>query len=316
MISIEHRTGALKLAQSRHAEHAALKPQHFVSLADIDAATAKGLVAHALEMKRTPHAQADLLRDKAVALLFQKTSTRTRCSFERAAIELGAAPSYIDWRSSNFVLADIGDEIKTLSRYFDAIVARVTDRDTLMAMVDASEVPVVNGLCTVEHPCQALADYMTMSEYFGTDLNGLVVAYVGDGNNVCRSLLHGAGKFGAHVNLCSPPGYELKTNGAGVTIFDHPMDAVRNADVVYTDTWVSIGSEAETDKRLAIFAPYQLNEALLGAAPGHALVMHCLPAHPEQEITAGVLRGPRSIVFDQAENRKHAQKALLEWLIG
>ncbi|MDD3370958.1 MAG: ornithine carbamoyltransferase, partial [Alphaproteobacteria bacterium] len=183
----------------------------------------------------------------------------------------------------------------------------------------ASEAPIVNGLSDRMHPCQALADYATMAEYFGGDLRGLRLAYIGDGNNVARSLVHGAAALGVHLTLCGPEGYKLDADTINaakscVSYVNHPVDAVCDADVVYTDTWISMGDEAETQKRLKDFSFYQVNADLMANAPSHALVMHCLPAHPGQEITAELLRSPRSIVFDQAENRTHAQKALLHWL--
>jgi len=314
------RSEALKLAQTSYRQHAAIKPRSFLTLAKLAAGDLQSILDTGLDMKRSPNDYADLLKGRALALLFQKTSTRTRCSFEQAARELGATSNYIDWRTSNFVLGDLCDEAKVLSRYYDLIVARVNEHQTLKVLAASSEVPVINGLSDRFHPCQALADYMTMAEYFGPDLNGLRLAYIGDGNNVCRSLVHGALALGVHMTLCGPEGYKLDdetlaTAKKCVSYVNHPADAVRDADIIYTDTWISMGSEAEAAKRLNAFSFYQVNEDLVSTAPSHALIMHCLPAHPGQEITAEVLRSSRSIVFDQAENRTHAQKALLRWIL-
>jgi ornithine carbamoyltransferase len=321
MIEKLEKNNAFELAEQRFSERMQRKPHSFVSLEDLTSSEMKSIIRGAIEMKNNPGDFSTVLYGMSIALLFQKTSTRTRCSFEKAALELGAFPSYIDWQTSNFVRADLCDEVKVLSRYYDLLVARVLKHETIVTMARESEIPVVNGMCDIEHPCQALSDFMTITEYFGENLDGLRIAYIGDGNNVCRSLVHGAIHMGAKINLCSPERYALDdaTVAAGrglVTRFTHPADAVRNADVIYTDTWVSIGEEAETQERLATFQPYQINAQLLASAPARVLFMHCLPAHPGQEVTPDILRSPRSLVFDQAENRCHAQKSLLAWLVN
>ena len=321
MIDISTRNKAFELAEQRFDERLKRKPRSFLSLQDLTASEMKTIVRHGIQMKSKPEDFSAALQGMSIALLFQKTSTRTRCSFENAAVELGAYPSYIDWKTSNFVLADLGDEVRVLSRYYDLIMARVLKHETLVTMARESEVPVINGMCDREHPCQILADFMTITEYFGENIAGLRLAYLGDGNNVCRSLVHGAIHMGVRVNLCSPENYTLddETVAAGkglITRVADPRDAVRDADIIYTDTWVSIGDEKETQERLAAFKPYQINAQLLASAPSNVLFMHCLPAHPGQEVTPEILRSPRSLVFDQAENRCHAQKALLEWLIN
>jgi ornithine carbamoyltransferase len=319
MVDIAKRDRAFELAEQRFAERLKRKPCSFLSLQTLTPLEMKTIIRRGIEMKNRPGDFSQVLHGMSVALLFQKTSTRTRCSFENAVVELGAFPSYMDWKTSNFVLADLSDEVKVLSRYYDLIVARVFKHETLVTMARESEVPIVNGLCDREHPCQALTDFMTIAEYFGENLEGLRIAYLGDGNNVCRSLVHGAIHMGVQVNLCSPERYALddETVAAGkglITRTTHPLDAVRDADIIYTDTWVSIGDEAETQERLAAFEAYQVNAQLLAFAPPQVLFMHCLPAHPNQEVTPEILRSPRSLAFDQAENRCHAQKALLEWL--
>ena len=321
MIDKIKKNQAFELAEQRFSECLKRQPRSFLSLKDISSAEMKSIILRGVEMKKKPDACSTILRNKSAALLFQKTSTRTRCSFENAVVELGAFPSYIDWKTSNFMLADLCDEVKVLSRYYDLIIARVLKHAMLVTMAEGSEVPIVNGMCDREHPCQALADFMTLVEYFGEDLDGLRIAYLGDGNNVCRSLVHGAIHMGVQVNLCSPQHYALDDDtvlaGNGlIARVDDPIQAVHDADVIYTDTWVSIGDEAETQERLAAFQAYQVNAELIASAPSQVLFMHCLPAHPGQEVTSDILRSPRSLVFDQAENRMHAQKALLEWLVN
>ena len=319
-IAPAHRDAALALATRRDHERRALRPRSFITLDDIDARALSQVVDQALAAKRGLADGAGALAGRSVALLFQKTSTRTRCSFAAAAREAGAQADYLDWSRSNFVLAELRDEIAVLSRYYDLIVARVDRHESLRVMAAHSEVPVVNGLCDRHHPCQAVSDVMTLKEYFGADLRGLRLAWLGDGNNVCRSLVQAATRSGVEVTLSSPAGHELDDvtacqGGALVRRVADPRAAVEGADVVYTDTWVSMGQEAELAARKAALAGWQVDVRLMDAAPRHALFMHCLPAHPGLEVTAGVLRSPRSIVLDQAENRKHAQKALLAWLL-
>ncbi|HEX4208449.1 MAG TPA: ornithine carbamoyltransferase [Ktedonobacteraceae bacterium] len=319
MIDKIKRDKAFELAEQRFRARMKRKPRSFLSLEDLKSSEMKNIIHRGIEMKNKPGIFSTALHDMSIALLFQKTSTRTRCSFENAAVELGAFPSYIDWKTSNFVLADLCDEVKVLSRYYDLIVARVLKHETLAIMAQEGEVPVVNGMCDREHPCQALSDFMTITEYFGDDLDGLRIAYLGDGNNVCRSLVHGAIHMGVQVNLCSPEHYALddETVAAGkglITRVTDPIAAVSDADIIYTDTWVSIGDEAEMQERISAFKPYQINAPLIASAPSQVLFMHCLPAHPDQEVTSDILRSSRSLVFDQAENRGHTQKALLEWL--
>jgi ornithine carbamoyltransferase len=317
-IASARRSAALALATRRDQDRRGVRPHSLVTLDDIDAATLARVVDQALEMKRTPARFADALAGRAITLLFQKTSTRTRCSFAAAAREMGAQADYLDWSRSNFMLADLRDEIAVMSRFCDLIVARVDRHESLRVMAAHSEVPIVNGLCDRHHPCQAISDMLTLREYFGDDLRGLRLAWVGDGNNVCRSLVQAATRLGVEVTLSSPAGYALDDVGQGAALVRRiadPRAAVEHADVVCTDTWISMGQEAEFEERKAALAGWQVDARLMAAAPRHALFMHCLPAHPGMEVTAEVLRSPRSIVLDQAENRKHAHKALLAWLL-
>jgi ornithine carbamoyltransferase len=306
-----------RLIQERRTVRRGRPERSFLTIADLEPSAVAEVLAGGLEVKRDPARFGQTLRNRSVALLFQKTSTRTRVSFEIGVGEMGGQALYLDWRSSNFVLADLQDEIRVLSRYTDLIMARVYQHGDLETMRAFSEVPIINGLSDLSHPCQGLTDYMTMLEYFGS-LKGLRVGYVGDGNNVCHSLIEGAIATGSHIVVSHPPGYgpddEIVTRGkaaGALTLSARPEDAARDVDVIYTDTWISMGDEAERDVRLRAFDGYQVNEALLAQAPSHALVMHCLPAHRGYEITAGVLDSPNSVVFDQAENRKHLQKFLM-----
>jgi ornithine carbamoyltransferase len=298
------------------------KPERsFLSIEELAPAEVAAILRGGLDVKARPERYRRALEHRAVALLFQKTSTRTRCSFEVGVAELGGQPVYIDWRTSNFTLGELQDEIRVLSRYFDLIMARVYRHEDLLTMKAHSEVPVINGLDDHYHPCQGLTDYMTVLEYFG-ELDGLKLAYVGDGNNVCHSLIDGGVRCGVRVAVAHPQGYapradivERARRLGEVTLTNDPREAVRGADVVYTDSWVSMGDEAQAEVRLRAFAGYQVNEELLAHAAPHALVMHCLPAHRGKEISDGALDSPNSVVFDQAENRKHLQKYLMAWIL-
>ncbi len=255
------------------------------------------------------------LDGRSVALVFEQPSTRTRVSFEVGVAELGGTPVVLRGDELQLTRGEsVSDTARALSRFVAAIVVRTASQETLAEFAGSSEVPVVNGLTSTHHPCQALADLLTLRERFGA-LEGLVVAYVGDGNNVARSLALLGSRAGVEVRVASPEGYRLEPGLAALDT-DDPLQAVTGADAVYTDVWISIGQEAEAERRRADLGPYRVGEALVSAASERAIVMHCLPAHPGDEITAEVLYGERSVVWDQAENRLHAQKALLELLVG
>jgi ornithine carbamoyltransferase len=292
-------------------------PRHFLTGTELDRSELDALLARAAELKagRAERVGADALGGKTVALFFEKPSTRTRVSFQVAVTELGASP--LPLRADELQLGrgeSIGDTAKVLSRYLDAIVIRSGSQETVEELAAGASVPVVNGLTPLHHPCQALADLLTLRERFG-DLEGLRLAYLGDGNNVARSLALLAGAVGVEVVVAAPEGYRLE-DGVAASQTGNPAEAVAGADALYTDVWVSMGDEAEAEERRAALAPYRLSEELLAQAKPEAIVLHCLPAHPGEEITEGALYGPQSAVFDQAENRLHAQKALLELLLG
>ena len=251
-----------------------------------------------------------------MALLFEHPSTRTRVSFEVGVVELGGHPMVL--RANELQLTrgeSLRDTALVLSRHVRAIGLRTASEERLAALAEHATVPVVNMLSPLHHPCQALADLMTLREAFGS-IDGRVVAYVGDGNNVARSLAMVGALAGVTVRVAAPEGFQLEA-GTGAELFDDPAAAVDGADGVYTDVWVSMGDdESEASRRREALAPYRLDEALLARAAPHAIALHCLPAHPGEEITEGVLYGDRQRIWDQAENRRHAQKALLELLVS
>jgi ornithine carbamoyltransferase len=251
-----------------------------------------------------------------VALLFEKPSTRTRVSFEAGIVELGGHPMVL--RANELQLTrgeSLRDTALVFSRHVAAIGLRTGSEERLAGLAEHATVPVVNMLSPLHHPCQALADLMTLREAFGA-LEGRVLAYVGDGNNVARSLALVGALAGVRVRVAAPAGFQLDP-GTGAELLDDPAAAVDGADAVYTDVWVSMSDdEATADRRREALAPYRLDEALLARAAPHAVALHCLPAHPGEEITEGVLYGDRQRIWDQAENRRHAQKALLELLVS
>lgn len=278
------------------------------------------IIGTGIKIKKLPEKYSSALKNKVLAMLFQKTSTRTRISFEVAMYQLGGYAIYLDWRQTNLSIADLKDEIKCISRYCGIIMARVYAQKDLETIADAADIPVINGLSDTHHPCQILSDLMTIKEKLGS-FNNIKIAYVGDGNNICNSLILGCKKLGIKLSVATPKGYEpdnkiaLEGKKAGILqLMYEPKIAIKKADVIYTDTWVSMGQEKETKKRLKVFKPYQVNKNLLGNS--EALIMHCLPAHRGYEITDEVLDSKNSIVFDQAENRLHCQKAILLKVTG
>jgi ornithine carbamoyltransferase len=290
--------------------------RHFLTGEELDRAELTALLDRAAELKagREEGEGGEALAGRSVALLFGKPSTRTRISFELGVAELGGTPVVL--RGDELQLSrgeSLGDTARVLSRYLDAIVIRSGLDETVAELAAGADVPVINGLTPRHHPCQVLADLLTLHERLG-GLEGLRLAYLGDGgSNVARSLAILAKTAGIAVVIASPDGYRLEEGLAEQT--DDPAAAVAGADAVYTDVWVSMGDEAEVKRRRKDLAPFQLNEELLAAASDRAIALHCLPAHPGEEITEGVLYGERSAVWDQAENRLHAQKALLERLL-
>lgn len=272
------------------------------------------LIARAAWMKGNPHGSAEVLRGRTVALIFQHHSTRTRITFETGIVELGGHPMILDPNTTQLARGEsIRDTAYVLSRNVAAIGIRTGPDELVQELAEHATVPVINMLTAGHHPCQALADLLTLQESFG-HLDGLKLAYVGDGNNVARSLAILGARAGVTVSIAAPDGYQLEPV-AGAELTDDPLEAVRDANAVYTDVWVSMNDSPESaEARRAALAPYQLNDELLAAAAPGAIALHCLPAHPGEEITTSVLYGERQRIWDQAENRRHAQKALLELL--
>ncbi len=288
-------------------------PDHFLRVTDLDRAGLEALLDLAALMKRRPHGFVDVLQWDTVVCFFEKPSTRTRVSFAAAAERLGMLPLVL--RPDELQLGrgeTLGDTARTLSGYAAAIVVRTFAQETVDELAAAAGKPVINALTDEHHPCQALADLLTLRERFGV-LEGLRVAYVGDGNNVARSLADAAQLTGMELVIAAPSGY---AEGISARVTQDPAEAVEGADAVYTDVWVSMGEEAERTERLRALQPYQVDERLLLLAKPDAVFMHCLPAHRGEEVTDGVLDGPRSIVWSQAENRMPTEEALLLALIA
>jgi ornithine carbamoyltransferase len=290
-------------------------PRHFITGSELSPDELRSLIERALELKADPYSS-DALHKRTVALIFQKPSTRTRVSFEAGISELGGHPMVL--RTDDLQLTrgeSVRDTAYVLSRHAAAIGIRTGDDQLINELAEHATVPVINMLSPSHHPCQALADLLTLRETFGR-LDGLALAYVGDGNNVARSLIVVGTRAGLEVRVAAPDGYQLEADGAGV-LTDDPATAVNGASAVYTDVWVSMSDDPESAaERRRVLAPYRLDDRLLDQAAPGAVALHCLPAHPGEEITEQVLYGGRQRIWDQAENRRHAQKALLELLIG
>jgi ornithine carbamoyltransferase len=287
-------------------------PRHLLTGDELTREDVRAILHRAAELKASPRASR-ALQGRIVALIFDKPSTRTRVSFEAGVVELGGHPMIL--RGDELQLSrgeSVGDTARVLSLHVDAIGVRTGPDEVLRELAEAGTVPVFNMLTAGHHPCQALADLLTLHEAFG-DLEGRRIAYVGDGNNVARSLAVLGDIAGLEVVVASPAGFALEPV-AGVTLVEDPADAVLGAHAVYTDVWVSMGDEETADERRAALGPYRIDDALLDRAEPDAIALHCLPAHAGEEITTEVLYGPRQRIWAQAENRRHAQKALLEWL--
>jgi len=292
---------------------------HLLSISDLTPKELQELLDLSSELKEQRGQEMDALRNMSLAMIFEKPSTRTRVSFEVAMTELGGHALYLNYDDLQLGRSEtICDTARVLSRYIHAITARVYSHETVSELARCADVPVINALSDVEHPCQLLADLLTIREYKG-DFKGLRIAWIGDGNNVCNSLMLAAAITGMTLSIASPAGYEpdpdiqsqARELGCDLTITHDPVEAASGADVLYTDVWVSMGDETEEEKRLRDFAGFQIDGNLLCHAKSDCIVLHCLPAHRGQEITGEVLDGTQSVVLDQAENRLHVQKALL-----
>jgi ornithine carbamoyltransferase len=304
-----------------------MKNKDFVCINDLAQEEFDQIIDLAIEVKKNPSAYATSLKGKTLAMIFQKPSTRTRISFEVGIYQLGGIALYLSSNDLQLGRGEtVADTAKVLSRYVDGIMARVFSHQHILALASNATIPVINGLSDLLHPCQGMADYLTIREKKGK--GKLKIAYVGDGNNVAHSLLYGAPKAGLDISVVSPYGYfpdknivdevskEASKKGTSVEITADIDQGVRNADVIYTDVWTSMGQEAEQLKRLVNLRPYQINPELMKKARKDAIFMHCLPAHRGEEVVDEVVDSAQSVVFDQAENRLHVQKAIMLKLMG
>ena len=299
--------------------------RHFLDLRDFDSATLQGILDNAAGMKsalKSGMARERPLEGKSVAMIFEKPSTRTRVSFEVGITQLGGTPLMLSAQDLQIGRGEsIEDTARVLSRYVDAITIRCFAHDTLLTLAEHASVPVVNALTARSHPCQIMADLQTMIERHGP-LEGQTVTWVGDGNNVAASWIEAAARFNFQLRLACPEGYAppadlvawARAEGADLVLYDSALEAAKGTQTLVTDVWISMGDEEGT--RREDFKPFQVNDELLAAAAGDAIVMHCLPAWRGMEITEAVIDGPQSAVFDEAENRLHAQKAVLAWCVG
>jgi len=307
---------------------ARLAGEDLCSVGDLSSAEVRAILKLGHEVKRNPREYRHALDARQMVLMFEKASLRTRLSFEAGINTMGGNAIFVDQTSSPLGEREsIADVARNVERWVDVIVLRTYAHDTITEMAANSRVPVINALSDFEHPCQALADFMTIEEHFGTAA-GVNFTFVGDGNNVCHSLMLTGAQLGTNVTIATPRGYSpdieivtrareiAQANNCEIRLLQDPQLAVEGADAVYTDVCVSMGFEHESTKREPIFRPFQVNEALMRKAAPHAVFMHCLPARRNAEVTDEVLDGPQSIVFDQAENRMHCQKALLLLLLG
>jgi ornithine carbamoyltransferase len=306
-----------------------MKQKHLLSLKDYSRAEIEEIYDLARKVKADKAAYRDRLRGKSLGMIFQKPSTRTRVSFEVGMSQLGGTALFLGADTIQLHRGEtIGDTARVLSRYVDGIMARVFAHQDVLDLARHGTVPVINGLSDLLHPCQALSDYFTLLERRGR-LAGLKIAYVGDGNNVCHELMFGAVKLGLAMSVASPPGYQpnqlivksaardaQKAKTPLPVVGEDPMEAVTGADVIYTDVWTSMGQEAEAEARRQAFAGYMVTPEMMAKGSPECVFMHCLPAHRGEEVSAEVIDGPRSVVFDEAENRLHVQKAVLLLLLG
>jgi ornithine carbamoyltransferase len=299
-----------------------MSQRHFISLLDLTSDEHRALIAHAIDIKQklkqgishTP------LSGKLLAMIFEKSSTRTRVSFEAGMYQLGGHAIFMSPRDSHLGRGEpIEDSAKVISSMVDGILIRTFGHDRLKTLAQHSCVPVINGLSDLLHPCQLLADMQTWFELRG-DIAGATVAWIGDGNNMCHSYINAALRYGFNLRIAAPPGHNpdpdlVQSGGERISLHETAIDAAQNADLVVTDVWASMGQEEEQEQRLQSFADYQVNDRVMQSAHADALFMHCLPAHRDEEVSTAVLESPQSVVWQEAENRLHAQKALLEFLL-
>jgi ornithine carbamoyltransferase len=305
--------------------------RHLISIHDLSAAEVAGLYRLAADVKANPGKYADALKQKSLGMIFEKSSTRTRVSFEVGMVQMGGHALFLSSRDIQLGRGEpISDTAQVLSRYVDGIMARTFAHQTVLDLAQYGTVPVVNGLTDDLHPCQGLTDYFTLLEVFGSldALRGRKLAYIGDGNNMAHSLMFGGAKVGMDVAIASPKGYEVRPQyaeqarqdhqaaGTKLTLTNDPREAAEGASCIYTDVWASMGQEAEQQERLKAFHGFQVDGALMKGAKRDAVFLHCLPAHRGEEVSAEVADGPQSRIYDEAENRLHVQKAILLWAMA
>jgi ornithine carbamoyltransferase len=299
-----------------------------ISINDLTTAEIQKIFTTAADLKVSPRNYSGALAGRSVALIFEKPSLRTRVTFDLGATQMGASCVYLDHQNVRLGEREsVKDMALNLERWVDAIVARTYSHETVIELAAHSSAPVINGLSEFSHPCQGLTDYFTLTEKVGLDLRGFQIAYIGDGNNTCHSLIFAAAKLGARITVGCPKGYEpddgvlkearkdARKTGAKIEVVDDPFDAVKGAQAVYTDVWASMGFESETERRREIFSPFRVTKKLMKSAQKDAFFMHCLPAHRGDEVDADVIDSRCSIVYDQAENRLHTQKSIMFLLI-
>ncbi|MDO9105174.1 MAG: ornithine carbamoyltransferase [Methylovulum sp.] len=297
-----------------------MNPRHFISLLDLSGEELRALIRRAMVLKNHRDPDYQPLKGQVLAMIFEKSSTRTRISFEAGMAHFGGSALFLSPRDTQLGRGEpLRDSAKVISSMVDCIMLRTDRHETVTTFAEHSRVPVINGLTDEQHPCQLLADMQTYFELRG-DIQGKTVAWVGDGNNMCHSYIHAAMRLGFVLHIACPAGYRplpsiVATAGHSVKFFDTASAAVKQADLVVTDVWASMGQEEEQKQRVCDFKGYEINAAIMGAAADDALFMHCLPAHRGEEVSSDVIDGPQSVVFQEAENRLHAQKALLEFLI-
>ena len=326
----ERQSAAVPVMQDEDVLGAAarLAGEDFCSISDLSSNEVSALLKLGHDVKRNPREYRHALDAKQMVLMFEKASLRTRLSFETGINTMGGNAIFVDQTNSPLGEREsLADVARNVERWVDVIVLRTYAHDTITEMAANSRIPVINALSDFEHPCQALADFLTLEEHFGS-VRGLNFTYVGDGNNVCHSLMLTGAQLGANVTVATPRAYspnaavialareKAEATGGSIQLTDDPRAGVDKSDAVYTDVCVSMGFEHESTRRAPIFRPYQVNESLMSLAGKNAVFMHCLPAHRNAEVTDAVLDGSQSIVFEQAENRMHAQKALLLLLLG
>ncbi|CAG7857186.1 ornithine carbamoyltransferase [biofilm metagenome] len=295
-------------------------PRHFISLLDISASEFRALINRAITLKNHRDPEYQPLKGQVLGMIFEKSSTRTRVSFEAGMAHFGGNAIFLSPRDTQLGRGEpIEDSAKVISSMVDCVMLRTFNHETVETFAKHSSVPVINGLTDEQHPCQLLADMQTYFEHRG-DIKGRTVAWIGDGNNMCHSYIHAAAVLDFNLNIAAPTGYQpdkkiVAMAGNRIRCFDNAQAAAKNTDLVVTDVWASMGQEEEQKQRCTAFEGYQVNADIMAAAHNDALFMHCLPAHRGEEVSAEVFDGPQSIVFDEAENRLHSQKALLEFLL-